>query len=175
MDNEQEFANDIIDSTLEELRDQRDEGQDQDLQGTFEISPAVFSYNKNVIVGPIMFEQPFDSRPNIQFSQSLESSMNDLIQENQTFEPFLVIPYVYKFSLTGAAVDGFWLGLYAVSQPQTYPSKHFVDWRAIGPSSYYKTDQGSEESWDSSYDENESDYLVDDSAYSTDDEEVEEY
>lgn len=164
-ENQAEYADNIVDSTLEAIRDTRDDKQQISFKGTIVISPSLFnSDKKHLVQGPYSFESPFTTVPNMTFGQYSPALRAEL--QNATiisdYTPFLLQPYVYSWRYTNGVVDGFYIGLYAISIPTDgLTSSHNVFWRVEGEGTPYP-DERTTESWTESYDYNDSTFLVDD-------------
>lgn len=188
-DNDQEFANSIIDSTLQTIRDQDDQtGQttlvgdlsvnpqsfqpsDQQLLATFNVTSRQFWSDPNqapldkrlMVVGPISFEVKFLSLPKMGFSESptpptLQTTVG--MQANED-APFLTHMFVKDWVWVNGVVDGFYLGLYAITTPVQGVVKHTISWTAVGIASRYSTEAASE-AWTEPYDDNDTSFLTDD-------------
>lgn len=153
----------IINDTLDTLRDQRDDSQQNDLFGTISFNPQSFTTGKHMVLGPINFETSFSSSPIISLTQQLgtvnasDASNIGLITD---YTPFLILPYIHSIQTSSGTVDGFYIGLYAVTVP-TAETSHSIHWRATGKASVYK-DTTTDEAWTSQYDQNEPSFLVED-------------
>ena len=158
--NQNQFANEIIDATLEELREQRDEAQQATFSGSIVFDAREFATKTTIVQGPIMFDSPFHSKPSLTFGQGLDTEPVVL----DSFVPVLVQPFRLKWEINGGAFAGFYVGLYALTKPPALPARHFIDWQATGEASPYRDDEGTEESWESTYNENEAAYLEGESA-----------
>lgn len=160
-DDQTEFADSIIDNTLDTLRDQRDDQQELAFSGVYIINPQAFKTNTTLVIGPISFGGSFTSPPNVYFSQHSAAYEPENILGSSNIQPFLVSPYVAGYKHTNGVVDGFYVGLYATSVPDNPITLHTILWKAEGYGSAY-LDESTEESWTDAYDFNESDYLMDD-------------
>lgn len=159
-----EEREEVIDDTLDQIRDQRDEAQENDLRGKQEINPHLFTTGNHMVVGPILFETAFTDAPNITFGEQQTGVNQADVPATSTatnYSPFLVHPYVYQLKMDRGIVDGFYLGLYAITTPIPGVFTHIISWRAAGKASVYK-DERTEESWMEDYDQNDTDYLVED-------------
>lgn len=155
---------DIIDDTLDEIRDQRDDAQENDLSGKVELNPQAFAFAKNMVLGPILFETAFTEAPVITFGQQQGGVNQEDIPATSVatnYYPFVAMPYVYKLNMERGTVDGFYLGVYAILPPPSGVSSHIISWRAAGKASVYK-DERTEEAWMEEYDQNEAEYLYED-------------
>lgn len=186
-EDQQDFAEGIIDSTLDTLRDQGDNAQKETLKGSVTFSSTSFTkknlslevdlasvprymqdiiaaqlqYNRHLVLGPISFQTQFSTPPVIAFGQ-VGPSLPDGAQGigiATPYLPFLVQPYVFRYDFTNGQVAGFYVGLYALTQPPTSPTEHQLSWIAVGEASRYGPVQESE-AWTESYDQNEADFLT---------------
>lgn len=157
------FASDIVDSTLAQIRDQRDIDGSNDLSGEIEVNPQAFLAGNRLIIGPIAFETSFASRPNIVFGDMPvtdgTNAPNEPFNVPDNYAPFLVKAYVSSWRVTNGVFDGFNLGLYALTTPPSGVTKHIVWWQAKGKASVYR-DQKTDESWAEPYDFNDADFLT---------------
>lgn len=155
----------VIDDTLDALRDQRDDSQENHLYGTQEFNPQAFTQGKHLVVGPVTFETAFDTQPSIRFGQT-QSGVNQqdvpAASSATNYEPFLVEPYVYQWVQDRGTVAGFYIGLYSIGGPPV-SNKHVVSWAADGKASVYRDEQ-TDESWTQPYDYNDADYLTEDTS-----------
>lgn len=182
--NSTEFANTIIQRTLQTIRDQKDDAQEQQFRGTITFNPAVFETSvpeqlrfakrkaiekrfpteRNFLVlGPYKFERRFTGEPQLlwgqQSSQIKDGTLpNPRVGIATSYDPFLVIPTRWQFTYVNGEVDGFYVGLYAVTRPPRGVTTHTVDWFAAGKASRY-SEQGQKEGWTNSYDYNEAAFL----------------
>lgn len=156
---EREF---LIDDILTLLREQEDSTQQARISGEFQISPSTFKEGNHVIHGPVGFGKPFKQAPTITFGQRSDIVASDTRPTNvgSNYTPFLVQPYVYNWQLEAGVVEGFYVGLYAISVPSTLPVSHVVSWNAAGESTRYN-DENITESWTDSYDYLDIGYLTD--------------
>lgn len=159
----------IVDDTLNQLRDQRDLAENAVFTGQAAFNPQVFADKryKHFVVGPLLFDNPFDTTPNIVFGLVNQSPTDNTQTQTglaTSFEPFVVHPYVYKWKTINSRVDGFWLGLYAITSPPGDASTALINWQASGKASSY-INQSTEDSWMENYDYGDTDFLtVDDDA-----------
>lgn len=158
---------DVIDDTLETLRDQRDEAQENHLYGTIDFNPQAFINGSHLVIGPITFETAFSTIPSISLDQQ-QGGINQLDipagPAATNYRPFLVEPYIYSWVMDRGTFAGFYIGLYRDND--SYPvtaTKHTIHWTVSGKASAYK-DERSEESWTETYDHNEPEYLVEDAS-----------
>lgn len=149
---------DIIDDTIGVLRDQRDDEAEAAFGGSFAFNPQVMTKGQTMVVGPVTFEEPFANTPRIVFGQSV-TGVQLSIGVGSSTTPFLVAPFVSSLSFTNGKVDGFWLGLYALTDVPAGVIVHTIDWEAKGKGSPYRQEQ-LQESWTEEYDSNEADFLV---------------
>lgn len=150
----------IIDDTLSTLRDQQDDMQQQDFVGDYKFNPQMFNVSGrvNYVAGPVLFEAPFRSAPNITFGQRPSFVDQASINTVSSIAPFIVEPYVFQWHSVGGEVAGFYLGLYAKTTAPDRVMEHTVSWRAFGPASRYKN-QTTTEAWTESYDLNSPSFL----------------
>lgn len=164
VDNWDDERSDIIDDTLGTLRDQRDEAQENHLYGTVDFSSQVFSTGNHHVLGPITFQTGFTGSPVISLTQQQQGINQQDVPVSTTatnYSPFLVQPYVYSVQGTQGIVDGFYIGMYALTPVGNQTSKHSIHWTASGKASVYR-DERDEEVWTEQYDHNEPDFLVED-------------
>lgn len=158
----------IIDDTLDTLRDQRDEAQEVSLHGSYEIHLHMFKTGNYAVLGPIRFETSFKIEPDITFGIK-QGFINqaDMITSGATasnYEPLILAPIAHGFTTNSGLVDGFFIGLYALTQYNSAlhaNQKYKVSWRADGTASVY-LDTQAEDRWTESYEEAEPDFLVED-------------
>lgn len=191
--NSQEFADQVTDNTLKTLRDQEDDKQEQSLTGVYTVNPQIFDpldksidlaqriqqqyylnqhlsdanlAKRNLVVGPIKFESKFQGPPVATFGQAPQQGL-----ETQTplvankYTPFLVSPYIHSWVWNNGEVDGFYLGLYALTSPIPGIYTHIITWHCVGKASRYH-EQDTEESWDMGYDQNDAGFLEEVDDYS---------
>lgn len=164
----------VINDTLDTLRDQRDEAQDAQFQGSFEIHPQAFKTGKHLVQGPFLFETAFQGAPHISFGEQQEFNSNYYVPVSEVttnYTPFLVHTYVYALRVSNGVVDGFYVGLYALTEPPPSAQRHTITWKASGKASAY-LDIGTQESWTEEYSYNEPEYVTEDAGYEYDDTEV---
>lgn len=171
----------IINQVLDILRTQSDSEGMTELTGSVPVDPAKFtsgnalsdatqaavvSYN-NVVIGPIVFQTSYDSPPQMQFTQYGDQVDSDIRQAPtaSNYTPFLVQPYVYGWDWEDGGIAGFYLGLYAITDPRVAPQSHQLVWTSKGPASRYLSPTTTE-AWtqDYSYDP---DYLTEDATDDT--------
>lgn len=156
--------NKVIDEVLRILREQEDLAQNFIQSGDIQFNPQVFSGGfKHLTVGPIGFGTSYASPPQMFFGQKPNLVRTDFVTGQVTgYTPYLVNPYVYDYSWTTGAVDGFYLGLYAPEDQTVDPTLTLtsVSWLALGNATRYRKER-TQEAWTSPNDFNEPDYLVD--------------
>lgn len=164
IDNGDDFANAVIDSTLDALKSQEDDSQDANYHGKADILVGVFGPDVTSFVqGPIHFPNTFNSPPHMSFGQ-----MPDMVSGTPavtgttalSYTPLLFEPYVFQWSFTNGQVDGFYLGLYAKTDIPAGVIHHTIFWKATGKASQYQ--DTTSEAWTEAYDYNDAEYLVDD-------------
>lgn len=187
---DQNFAKEVVDATLDTLRDQEDQVGQQIVQGKTTINPQVFQPIDNDVilkklfdtprhlidqaladlkqtqqttltVGPITLEKKFQVLPEPffgQMSSGLQPSQVNIVSQEV---PFLVQPFIREWIWSNGMVDGFYLGLYALTRPPIGLTTHYISWMMIGQASRY-SDQAVSESWTQSYDYEDSGFLTDD-------------
>lgn len=177
------YADDIVDNTLDALRQQEDDKQTLILEGREEFQTYAFGQlsrskaavdavnaqylldandERHLIVGPITFSTSFASTPAITYGQTAFLQSSQVVESNRAthYTPFLCMPYTYKLRYTNGQVDGFWIGLYALTPPPAQSSLQTVEWIAKGFATRYREVQ-SDESWTENYDQNDASYLDD--------------
>lgn len=180
----QGLADSVINTTLNTLADQQDDSQEQILSGVIKTSPQAFYFGapssprhlevssdtntrQHVVVGPIKFTTRFRVPPAITFGEAA-NSLTELVQQpiqvGTNYVPFIVHSYVYNFDYVNGEVDGFYIGMYALTAPPAGLAIHTVSWIASGLGSRYNQ-QDSVDSWSMAYDQNEAGFLTDDVAY----------
>lgn len=195
MDGQQQFANAVVDTTLDTLRDQEDQQGVEDASGSIPFNPQIFGRIENptwiqaregmsrdmfektsgelktmerrhIVLGPYEFNKKFDAPPTVTFGQSPDrvASSGELLQQQLAtmgdYIPLLVQPYVYQFKWTNGAVDGFYVGLYAITSPPKDSVSHIVYWRATGSASRYN-EQNTAEAWSEPSAPDSTDFLED--------------
>lgn len=167
--NEQQFADALLDRTLSTLRDQRDDKQLVSFTGSLTVNSAsITSKHPQLVQGPVAFDSPFKVPPAVTFGQQPASTPSiSSVQRTSLstgYTPFLVIPYVHSWRNTNGVIDGFYLGLYAVVIPAK-TSAHIIFWRADGKGTTYPGERLAE-SWTERYDHNEAGFLNQDTGNS---------
>lgn len=156
-DNEREA---IIDDTLEELRDQSDDKQELSQHGGFAFNPQTFGSRTYMTMGPVMFEQAYSTKPDVNFGQVAFSLDSSQVSTGTTTDvPMVVAPIVSSWIVTNGEYAGFYLGVLALSAVPAGIQQHEVSWIAIGNASSY-VDLQQSEAWTEAYDYNEADYLT---------------
>lgn len=180
-----QFADNVIDQTLDQLRDHEDQEQKQTLEGEITFNPAVFGVDpqnayikrafleQNVggekrflVLGPYKFTRRYAGRPRMAFG-SVQQEIRDLntvgivVGQPSNYLPFVVNGDVFSYTYANGEVDGFYVGLYAVTRPPNGVLNHTVSWIAVGKASRYDNTQ-QEQSWADNWDHNDADYLTDD-------------
>lgn len=157
----------IIDDVLKIIRDQKDADKNASIHGEVEIYPTQFQELEfgHLVVGPIDFPTKFLKAPTITFGQHGEIIKQDVrVSPDATatgYTPFLVMPYVYAFHFDSGAVDGFFLGLYNITDPLVYPANHTISWMLQGEGSKYG-DRSTSEGWTQAYSSKGASFLTDD-------------
>lgn len=176
-----DFAQKIHDAVLETLKRQKDMQQEQTLFGKQIINPQTFTIRsplstlgvdvstmtpqarrqyfevrgqdkRHYTTGLIQLTTTFSDPPMITFGQASKAPGDDAapgIADNTI--PFIVQPYLSSWHHTGGEVDGFYLGLYALTAPIPGVSQHFIYWSVTGKASRYKG-RAQEDQWAASYD-----------------------
>lgn len=157
-DNWDQERESIIDDTLDSLRDQRDDQAESVFTGAFTVNPQFLVKGKVTVHGPIVFEEQFDTVPQIMFGEVAVTEPS-VSTEPVTDVPFLTKAFVARYSYTNGKVEGFYLGLYALTDPPAGVITHSIDWLAKGKGSAYHQELLGE-SWSEEYDYNDADYLV---------------
>lgn len=142
MDDRSQLIIDILDI----LRQQIDSKREVSLNGEIDVNPEYFATGKHLVIGPLDFGTSFESPPFLSFVQYGPSVDTDVrIQTSATnYTPFLVQPYVYGWKWENGAVDGFYIGMYALTDPKELPANNKLAWRAIGRASRYLSPIGQE-------------------------------
>lgn len=191
--NQDDFAESVVDSTLDTLGDQADAEGLQQLDGRIEINPQQFAVldnadllkrllntprnlwetfsqdsksqeKKHLVLGPFFFSQKFDKAPRITYGQQPGGVVQPGAAMSNNYIPFLVQAYTYQLEYTNGVVAGFYVGLYALTSPPPNVTSHSIDWIASGTASRY-SDAAVEESWSDGYDYNDTEFLVDDTGF----------
>lgn len=117
---------------------------------------------RHYVIGPIMFTNIFSAPPNITFGQSIQPVSGDQSTPGPADNnvPFLVQPYLHSWHNTGGQVDGFFLGLYALTAPTQGTTQHLIHWSVNGVGSKY-SGRAQEDSWTKSYDNLRPSFLTD--------------
>jgi hypothetical protein len=186
-DNSSDYGNEIVDTTLDAIRDLEDLDQDQTLRGTIVFNPSGFQVldkpqwqsrafierreqvvtqeRRFMVLGPYLFAKKFAVPPEITFGEKADFIAG--VQEASvpvgipvTYVPFTCQAQIFRWNFANGEVDGFYLGLYALTSPPKGATSHTISWIASGQASRY-ADQGIAESWSESYDYNEPDYIED--------------
>lgn len=181
-----QFADGVVDATLQQLRNQEDARGEISVHGFYILNPQLFQFDiqdrytvndplprppttaqqkdkRTAVIGPITFQYRFQGAPDISFGQAPQPPFKPTpTAVAVTDSPFLVQPYVHSWVWINGQVDGFYLGLYALTKPPTNANLHTVSWNVSGRSSRYQQ-QAVDQTWsDSSYDNNEADFLSQD-------------
>lgn len=164
-------VSDTVDKALSALRDQRDDKQAIDCQGSNDFNPQLFSagggYN-HLIIGPILFDTPFSTTPVVVLEQAAQNTnRTGEVGVAQTYVPFLVHPYVYQWSFLAGKVAGFFMGLYALTTPISGTTRHTIMWKASGKGTQYQPG-AVDSSWSDSYNNNSTNFLTLDDTDPTD-------
>lgn len=117
---------------------------------------------RHLTVGPTKFTNTFSATPQITFGQATQPLQTDISftpGPADNLVPFLVVPYVAAWHYTSGQVDGFYLGLYAMTAPPAGVTQHYVNWSANGKASRYPSG-GTNATWTSSYDLNQAPNLT---------------
>lgn len=140
--------NKIIDEVLNILRQQEDSKGELSIGGSIPVDPQNFSSGSHLVIGPIRFSTTFTTPPLVSFTQYGPKIASDVRVSPgaSNYTPFLVQPYVYSWNWASGAVDGFYIGLYALTEPKEIPKSSTVVWQASGKASRYLDPLG-EESW----------------------------
>lgn len=125
---------------FKELREQRDRKGLLTLSGSTKINPQYVSKGTSRDYGPFIFGTRFQGTPDISFG-SIRA-----VQE----QPFWALYDVAKWVGEAGAVEGFYLGLYAVTAPPKGLYQHNVSWIVRGTASQYRAESRLE-AWRSSY------------------------
>lgn len=164
---------DIVNQVLTILRQQTDSEGKTQLQGTIPVSPASFLSAdgeplKHNVLGPITFETSYDSPPAMSFVQYGDVIDSDvrIAPSASNYTPFLVQPYVYSWSWSEGVVDGFFIGMYALTNPKETPRAHQITWQATGIASRYLSPNITE-AWTLQDSSAEPDYLIQDATDDT--------
>lgn len=171
--NADSFANDIIDDSLDAMRDLEEAQGEQTIQGSFPVSPVGFTNEKrHFIFGPIKFIKRFGSIPYPSFGTynppvadtETEISTVSVAGAPTNYLPWVVQPYVYQWRWENGEVDGLMVGLYAITVPTPSTPGITVSWKMVGQASRY-SNPGDQEAWTESYNYNEASYLEDGGGY----------
>lgn len=188
----EDFASDLVDSTMDVLRDQDDAQQIEELTGIVTFNPSVFQPeqpdgveprrfvnfregdNRFLVLGPYRFDRRFAKPPTLVFGEIEEALTNTgdnpiVVGIPTAYIPFRVDADPYQWVYANGEVDGFYVGLYALTVPPLGLISHSVTYYARGDASRY-TVSDSSESWTQSYDMNTADYLESDNTGSPDEE-----
>lgn len=182
--NSRKFADSIIRNTLSTLRDQEDDKQEQQFRGSITFNLAVFQSplpsdlrfakrkdierkyptDKNFLVlGPYKFTRRFAQPPQMFWGQQTTQTKDGALAQPKVgiatnYSPFLLLPSCWQYTYINGEVDGFFVGLYAITRPPKGTITYTVDWLAVGSASRY-SEQGQKESWVNPYDHNHAAYL----------------
>lgn len=158
-----DLLNQTVTAVLRILRGQRDDKQIQDLEDTYDFNPQIFQYGVHYVAGPIMFRNPYRNTPSITFGAIAQKIIeNTTVADHplaQGYTPLIIYPYVYGFAQSAGAINGFYLGLYAMTPIPPSATSYTIAWHASGRSSPYP-DQRVDEAWTSSYNQNVATHLV---------------
>lgn len=140
----------IIDKVLDILKQQGDSLGKTDVGGSIDVNPKMFDSGSHVVVGPLQFSTTFTSPPLVKFTQYGPAVSSDvrIAPAASNYTPFLIQPYVYSWSWESGVVDGFFIGMYALTTPKEMPDTHQLVWEASGKASRYLNPLG-EELWSS--------------------------
>lgn len=154
----------IINTVLNIFREQTDSKSDSVVSNSIDVDPKSFSSGSHVVVGPIDFFTSFQSPPEVNFTQYGPSVDSDIriAPSASNYTPFLIYPYVYGWKWESGAVDGFFIGMYALTSPKELPSNHRLGWQVSGKASRYLSPI-SQEIWSSEDNSFRPDYLMEDS------------
>lgn len=112
------------------FRDKDDRGRHQDLWDNVRFDPSTLTVGSYLEIGPYHFETYFTVAPAMAFGQKPDTNIAD--------KPFLVEPFVSRWTFNAGVVDGFYLGVYALTDVPAGIKNHTVSWRARGKASKYK-------------------------------------
>lgn len=108
----------------------------------------------HAVTGPIMFTTIFSQAPYVTFGQYPQptNATTAALGVADASEPFIVQPYVDSWHQSGGQVDGFNLGLYALTTPTPGTAIHTIFWSAYGRGSrYVGRGQQQQASWTGQY------------------------
>lgn len=123
--------------------------------------PTAQQQERRNLVVEVRFETPFDGIPRISFGQHGVEIKSDstIFSADKSYTPFIVEPYVFSWSfINGGLVEGFQLGVYAITSPPPGIDQHYIHWRCKGSSSR-TNQQATEQSWTDSYQFDEPEFL----------------
>lgn len=160
----------LIDDVLNIFREQQDARARPTFSGSVNINPRDFKQGKHIIVGPIDIGTTYSKEPVVTFGQQGRIIGPDTRVTNlpSQYSPFLVMPYVYKWKLDNSGIiDGFYIGVLLINEPNEYVEKHTIHWTVVGEASRY-IEELSQENWTEPYYEEDLGFLVENPSHPED-------
>jgi len=157
------IKDDVVNTVLNILRDQRDDKQHQELSGGYDVNPQIFLNGKHYVAGPIPFASPYQSPPTITFGQVAQRAVQNVSATQGKvptgYVPFLIYPYVYGYDQGAGLISAFYIGMYALTDVPEATTKYTINWHAEGKGSSYPS-QRIDEAWTAAYNSNEAPQLI---------------
>lgn len=154
----------VIDDVLDIQRQQEDDKQNGQVSGTFQINPQLFKQGTHLLIGPISLGTSF-KQIHINYDQQPATNEGDTRVGNlaTNYTPFLVQSYTHSYQFTSGEISGFFVGLYAITEPASQTT-HTISWQGTGRASRY-IDQRTTEAWVEPDDAGDADFMQEDVEY----------